>query len=442
MSLPIPTLPLPNDIRTLVRVARNPSKFLLELSCMAGDIGLLNTGVVRIACVNAPALIHEVLIDKAAAFRKMPAVKTLKAFTGDGLLVNDADVWAKHRKLAAPAFHHQRIIAYQRVVADAAQALVESWRDGDVLDMERTFKHLTLDIIGRALFSIELDAVARGLGRDIDTALDYVNRLAGFGMIPMGRVLILNGQRGRAAIQRVDAAVRRLITERRRENIDRGDLLSMFLQTRTTDGQALSDDEVRDEVITMFVAGHETVATVMTWLVYLLARHPELQERVAAEAHAALAGGAPTFETLPQLPYALQSYKEAMRLYPGGFTIGRQAMHAIEIGGYEIPAGAWVMVSPYAVQRNPDNFADPERFEPARFESAAEKAIPKGAYLPFGLGNRVCIGSQFALMEGQTIIAALAQRVRFIDQTRETAGIMPMIALSPDRPIMMRVALR
>jgi cytochrome P450 len=442
MPQPIPSLPLPNDIRTLARVARNPSKFLLELSCMAGPIGILNTGVVRIACVNAPELVHEVLVEKAAAFRKMPAVKTLKAFTGDGLLVNDADIWAKHRKLAAPAFHHQRIVAYQRVVADAAQALLDTWRDGDVIDAEPTFKKLTLDIIGRALFTTGLDDLSAGLGHDIDTALNYVNRLAGVGMLPMGRALVLNGHAGRAAIKRVDCVVRDLIGRRRLDGADHGDLLSMFLHTRTTDGQALNDDEVRDEVITMFVAGHETVATVLTWLVYLLARHPEEQDRLAREAREALHGAAPSFESLGRLPYALQVYKEAMRLYPGGFTIGRQAINDIEIGGYSIPAGAWVMVSPYAIQRNPSSFADPERFNPDRFQTQAEKAIPKGAYLPFGLGARVCIGSQFALMEGQTVIAAFAQHARFEDETRGTADILPMIALSPDRPIRVRVRCR
>ncbi len=435
---PIPVLPLPNDIRTLARVAKNPSAFLLDLSCVAGDIGILN-GPIRIVCVNAPELVHEMLVEKASGFRKMPAVQTLKAFTGDGLLVNDAGVWAKHRKLAAPAFHHQRIIAYQRVVSKTVGEAIAAWRDGELLDMERTFKDLTLRIISLALFSAELDTVASGLGHDIDTALDYVNRLAGLGMIPLGRVLVPHGARGRAAIGRIDTAIRALIAQRRASAVDHGDLLSMFLQTRTTDGEALSDDEVRDEVITMFVAGHETVATVLTWLVYSLAHNNDVRTHLRAESDVVLNGALPAFETLPRLPYALQVYKEAMRMYPGGFTIGRQAIDTIALGAYEIPAGAWVMISPYSVQRNPAHFPDPERFVPDRFLPDQEKLLPKGAYLPFGLGARVCIGSQFALMEGHTVVAALAQAVRLEDETRGVAQIRPMIALSPDRPIMMRV---
>lgn len=438
---PIPPLPLPDDVRTLARVMKNPSAFLLDLSCMTGDIGLLKAGPVQIVCVNRPDLVHEALVEKARAFRKMPAVKTLKAFTGDGLLVNDGAIWAKHRKLAAPAFHHQRIAGYQRIVAESADEAIASWRDGQQLDIERTFKDLTLRIIGRALFSAELDDIAPGLGHDIDIALDYVNRLSIFGLFPMGSHLVPNSRSGKAAISRIDAAIRRLIAQRRAAIGDcPDDLMTMFIDTRTNDGEALSDGEVRDEAITLFVAGHETVATVLTWLVYLVARDDTVRVRLEVEARRELSDTAPLLDALPRLPYALQVFKEAMRLYPSGFTIGRQAAEAVQLGGFDVPQGAWVMVSPYSVQRNAAIFPDPARFDPDRFLGEAERALPKGAYLPFGLGARACIGAQFALMEGHTVVAALARQIRLIDETAGTAGIRPMIALSPDRTIVMRVA--
>ncbi len=437
---PIPPLPLPDDIRTLARVMKNPSAFLLDLSCMTGDIGVLKAGPVQIVCVNRPDLVHEALVEKARSFRKMPAVKTLKAFTGDGLLVNDGAIWAKHRKLAAPAFHHQRIAGYQRIVAESVDEAIASWRDGQQLDIERAFKDLTLRIIGRALFSAELDEIAPGLGHDIDTALDYVNRLSVFGLFPLGSHLVPDSRSGKAAIARIDGAIRRLIAQRRAAaSIRHDDLLAMFIDTRTSDGEALSNDEVRDEAITLFVAGHETVATVLTWLVYLVARDETVRTRLEAEARRELPGNAPLLEALPRLPYAMQVLKEAMRLYPSGFTIGRQAAEAVQLGGFDVPQGAWVMVSPYSVQRNPAIFPDPARFDPERFAGDAERALPKGAYLPFGLGARACIGAQFALMEGHTIVAALARQVRLIDETPGAAGIRPMIALSPDRKILMRV---
>jgi cytochrome P450 len=436
---PPPAIPLPNDIRTLVRVVKNPSAFLLDLSSSAGDIGMLRAGPLQIVCVNHPALVYETLVEKARHFRKMPAVKTLSAFTGDGLLVNDADVWARHRKLAAPAFHHQRIVAYQRVVADAVGDLIAGWRDGERIDVEKTFKQLTLRIIGRALFNVELDEVAPGLGHDIDTALRYVNTLAGMAVYPLGRHFVPNARAGRAAIKRVDTAVRTLIARRRAGQKDHGDLLSMFMLARSEDGAGLSDAEVRDEIITMFVAGHETVATVMTWSVLMIARHNPVFETLHREASQALGGAQPTFETLARMPFAAQTYKETMRLYPGGFTIGRQAIENVEIGGHHIPRDAWVMVSPYSVQRMPGVFAEPERFDPSRFAGDAEKSWPRGAYLPFGLGARTCIGGQFALMEGHTIISALTQAVRFHDETNGPVGIRPLIALSPDRPVIMRI---
>ncbi len=439
---PPPPIPLPNDLRTLARVFRNPSAFLLDLCVCAGDIGMLSAGPLQIVCVNRPGLVHETLVEKARSFRKMPAVKTLSAFTGDGLLVSDADVWARHRKLAAPAFHHQRIVAYQRVVADAVRDLLAGWRDGDRIDVEQTFKQLTLRIIGRALFNVELDALAPNLGGDIDAALRYVNTLAGMAVYPLGKYFVPQARAGRAAIRRVDKAVRVLIAQRRTELKDHGDLLSMLMLARTEDGPGLDDDEVRDEIITMFVAGHETVATVLTWCVRMIAGHPAVAETLHREAVQVLAGAQPTFDALARMPYASQAYKETMRLYPGGFTIGRQAIEEVDIGGYQIPRDAWVMVSPYSVQRMPHVFPDPERFDPDRFAGDAEKKWPRGAYLPFGLGARACIGAQFALMEGHTIISALSQAVRFHDETRGPVGIRPMIALSPDRPVIMRIERR
>jgi cytochrome P450 len=440
----IPLLPLPNDWRTLVRALRNPSAMLLDLSCMAGDIARLRAGPLDLICVNRPDLVHAVLVEQARAFEKMPAVKALRAFTGDGLLVSDGATWARHRRLSAPAFHMQRVAGYQRVVAEVVRDALASWRDGDLLDLERTFKDLSLRIIARALFSVELDAVQVGLGRDIDAALSYVNTLAGVSMFPLGAHMMAGARRGREAIARVDAAVRRIIVERRTVKTQAArpdDLLAMLLDTRDAEGASLSDDEVRDEVITMFVAGHETIATVLTWLFYRLAHEPAVAHTLYHEAaHAPFpVGDAPSFEQLAHLPYALAVCKEALRLYPGGFTIGRRATCALTLGEFPVDAGAWVMVSPYSAHRSAAVFAEPAEFRPERFDADAERSWPRGAWLPFGIGARACIGAQFALIEAHTVVAALARAVRLSDETHGTALVRPMIALSPDRVIRMRV---
>lgn len=435
----IPALNIGKDLQILREVLKNPSAFLLKLSCMAGDIAAFSAGPVRLVLVNDPNLITSILLDRADEFGKMPVLRSLHAFTGEGLLISEGALWAKHRKLTAPAFHHRRIQHYQHSIAELIDATQAGWRDGQIIDIGPMFKTLTLQVIGKTLFSVDLNQIAAGFADDIELALNFVNRLAGQAAFPLAR-WFMHGRRGfKQAMRRIDELIYALIRQRRAEGQDHGDLLSMLMLSETTDGQRLSDREVRDEAITMFVAGHETIATVLTWLYYLLADSPETQTRLEGEARLALQGRPPAFDDLAQLPLAMQVYKEAMRLYPGGFTIGRQAKRDVDIGGYVIPAQSWVMVSPYSVHRNPTIFAEPEAFVPDRFLPEREKALPRGAYLPFGLGPRVCIGNAFALMEGQTIVAHLAQRVRLHRTSDTPVGIAPMIALNPDRPILMRV---
>lgn len=436
----IPNLGASRSPLSLFEAFKNPSAFLLSLSCAAGDIGEFKAGPVHIVCVNRPEWVHTILVERASAFRKMPAVKTLSVFTGDGLLINDGATWVKHRRLAAPAFHRQRILAYQAIAARAAREAIASWQDGQVIDLEREMKRLTLTIVGRALFTRDVNEIADGLSHDVDRALDYVNGLSGRVTLPVIRSIARRNREALAAIERVDAAVRGLIRARRAQSASHdADFLGMLLAAQTEDGESLSDDEVRDEVITMFVAGHETVATVLTWLFYLTARHPEVQAGLEREARETNASGDVQIDTPFHRPYAVRVYKEAMRLYPGGFTIGREAIRDVPVGDYVIPAGAWVMISPYSVHRNPAIFPEPERFDPNRFTPENERALPQAAYIPFGIGPRACIGGQFALMEGQIIVSTFAERVRLINVTPGEVGISPLVTLRPSRKIEMRV---
>ncbi|MCL6510431.1 MAG: cytochrome P450 [Anaerolineae bacterium] len=438
----IPSLSSSYSPASLLEAFKNPSAFLLKLSCKGQDIGEFKAGPVHIVCVNRPEWVHAILVERASAFRKMPAVKTLQVFTGDGLLINDGATWVKHRRLAAPAFHHKRIMAYQTIAAQAAREAIRGWRDGEVIDLEQEMKRLTLTVVGRALFTRDVNEVADGLSHDIDTALNYVNGLSGRVTLPIVRSLARRNREALAAIARVDAAVRNLIRSRRGQPAraeDAADFLDMLLAARTESGEALSDDEVRDEAITMFVAGHETVATVLTWLFYLVAQHPEVGAALEREAKEANDGDDPAGGSLARRPYALRVYKEAMRLYPGGFTIGRQATQDVQLGDYLIPAGAWVMISPYSVHRNPAIFPDPERFDPDRFTPENEQRLPRASYIPFGLGPRACIGGQFALMEGQVIVSTFARHVRLTNVTPGPVGISPLVTLRPDRKIEMQV---
>ena len=433
---PIPILSWAYRPSSLREVLKSPSAFLLKLSCTAQDIGQFRAGPVHIICVNQPEWIYAILVEKATSFRKMPAVRTLHVLTGEGLLVSDGPTWIKHRRLAAPAFHQRRILSYQDIVIRSTKEALARWRDGEVIDLEHEMKRLTLTIVGRALFSRDLNEIVSGLSQDIDTALEYVNRLSSRVTLPLIGSLARRNRAALAAIARVDAAVRNLIAERRRQpQGEHTDFLGMLLAAQTEDGQALTDEEVRDEVLTMFVAGHETVATVLTWLFYLVAQRPDVRSRLEEEARQA---GDADLVAAPR-PYTLQVYKEAMRLYPGGFTIGRQAIRDVQIGDRTIPAGAWVMISPYSVHRNPRIFPDPERFDPERFAPQNEQKLPRAAYIPFGIGPRTCIGGQFAIMEGQLVVSTFARHIRLALVNTSPVGISPQITLRPDRKIEMRV---
>ena len=439
MLLTPPRSEVRSDLAALREVLRNPSGFLLTLSQAAGDIAQFSAGPVRIVSINRADLAQQVLVDQADAFRKMPAVRVIGALTGNGLLINEDATWRRHRRLAAPAFQHRRIAAYADTIAALATETVGAWRDGDVLDIGQAMKALSLRIIGLTLFDTDFAHDAVDLSEDIEVALDFINRQSGRISLPLLDRLTPGKARGLDAIAKVDAFVRSLIRARRTAPGGHSDLLDMLMGARDADGSGLSDDEVRNEAITLIVAGHETVATALTWTFYLLGQHPADAERMRAEALGALGDRQVAFGDLERLPWALQVFKETMRLYPAAFVIGREARQNVTLGDYRIDAGAWVMICPYTSHRDPGTFSNPMRFDPARFAPVAERALPRGAYIPFGAGPRVCIGNQFALLEAQIILATIARQLKLISVDSRPMGLRPMITLNPDRPVLMRV---
>ena len=428
-----------SDLSALRDVLRNPSGFLLTLSQAAGDIAQFSAGPVRIVSINRADLAQRVLVEQADAFRKMPAVRVIGALTGNGLLINEDATWRRHRRLAAPAFQHRRIAAYADTIAALASEAVAGWRVGDVLDVGQAMKTLTLRIIGLTLFDTDFALDAAGLSDDIEIALDFINRQSGRISLPILDRLTPGKVRGLEAIAKVDHFVRSLIRARRASPGGHTDLLDMLMGARDADGSGLSDDEVRDEAITLIVAGHETVATALTWTFHLLGQYPQAAERLRTEAQVALEDRLAAFGDLERLPWALQVFKESMRLYPAAFVIGREARQRVDLGEFRIAAGTWVMICPYTSHRDPRAWANPLGFDPDRFAPAAERAIPRGAYIPFGAGPRVCIGNQFALLEAQIILATIARQFRLTPVDDRPMGIRPMITLNPDRPVMMRV---
>jgi len=328
---------------------------------------------------------------------------------GNGLLTSEGEFHRQRRKLVAPSFAHQRVARYAEVMQQHSETLASSWQDGQTLDIVAAMMRLTLGIVGRTLFDVDLLGQAEALGRDITIAQTYAMR-------QMRVPFPLPQSKARAALARLNETIYGIIRERRASGTDKGDLLSMLLLARDEDtGQQLDDEAVRDEAMTLFLAGHETTALAAAWSWYLLASHPQYGERLRTEG----------------LPFALQVMKEAMRLYPPAYAIARSAFRDTEIGGFPIFKDELVLMSQWLIHRNSRYFPDPLRFDPDRFLPEREALIPRFAYFPFGGGRRICIGNQFALMEGQIILNTLAQNFTMELASHRKVRYQPLLTLRP-----------
>ena len=364
--------------------------------------------------VIKPEYIEHVLLTNQKNYGKSHFLRrALGPLLGDGLLISEGEFWRRQRRIAAPAFHNKRIAEFVATMAGCTEATLARWRGiKEPFDVAAEMMGLTLDIIARTMFS-----------KDVRGEVETVRRLTDVVVALPPNMLDLLGfpewlpRRQPPAYRRViaefDAMVARLLTERRADGIDRGDLLSMLLAARDPEtGEGMSDKQLRDEILTIFLAGHETTANALTWTWYLLARHPEAEARLHDELDRVLGGRPPSFADLAELKWTRMVLEEAMRLYPPAHTISRTALGEDRIGGVRVPRGASITISIYVTHRSPNIWPEPERFDPERFAPAAVAGRHRFAYLPFGGGPRICIGSSFAMAEAQVIIAAIAQRYR------------------------------
>ncbi len=414
---------------------------LIQRVAELGPAAQFRAGTRPITLLNASEFAHGVLVEQADAFEKSPrSLAALSPVLGNGLLTSLNAPHKRQRKLVAPAFQHRRITAYANVMAEYAEQSQRQLQDGAELDVTREMMSLTLRIVGKTLFDADVLHEAEELGRALTTVQQWsTSQFAAFFPIPLSWPTPGN-RRFRAALARLDATVYRIIADRRSSGEDRGDLLSMLLRAQDQDDRTfMTDQQVRDEAMTLFLAGHETTANLLAWTWYLLVQHPEVYAGLRAEAQAVLAGRTPRCEDLPNLPRSLQVLKEALRLYPPAYAFGRQAVRTVDVGGHRVAAGEIVLLSPYTLQHRPDYFADPTRFNPDRWTLDREASLPRFAYMPFGGGPRVCIGNHFALMEAQIILATFVQRLTFELVQREVIVPEPMITLRPKQPIVVRV---
>lgn len=395
-----------------------------------GDFVPIRFGPFRAHMAYGPAEIEEVLVDRAVDFRKSFGTRMLIPLLGQGLLTADGDEWLRHRRLASPAFHRDRIEGYGRTMAGYAQDRVDAWTEGEVVDLHDEMTALTLRIVARTLFDADVTARIEEVAR-IGTWIQdfYYLRFASLRFLIPTWLPTPGNRRLTAATRRLDDVVYRIIRDRR-PGEDRGDLLSMLLLARDEQGIGLSEKQVRDEVMTLLLAGHETTALALSWAFLLLDRNREARDRLEGELTAVLGTEPASPGDVPALPYTQAVVNETLRLYPPAYVTGREAIRATRIGGVPIPKRHIVLISMYATHRDPRFFPEPDAFRPERWLDGLEKRLPRGAFIPFGLGSRKCIGASFAMMEATLLLATIARRWRF-ELTPGDIPTQPSITLRP-----------
>jgi len=395
----------------------NRLRLLEEDGAAIQTIGRVRFGPRSVIIVNSPELVQEVLIDRVADFQKGPGLRIVsRPLLGNGLLTSEGEEHRQQRKLVAPAFAHQRVSKYSAVMERHARRAMAVWTEGQTVDIAQEMMRLTLGIVGETLFDTDLLADADSLGQDITRVQRHAIRQM---RLPFK---LPRFRRVEAARARLDATIYNMIRDRRASGRDHGDLLSMLLLSRDEEnGESLTDTQVRDEAMTLFLAGHETTAQALSWCWYLLGKHPGAMAKLRAQG----------------MTYALLVIKESMRLYPPAYAIARSALRDTTIGGFAIHADEMVVIAPWLLHRAPRFFPQPLEFQPERFID--ESQWPRFAYLPFGGGKRICIGNQFALMEAQIVLSTIASEVDFdLISTREPQAE-PLLTLRPKDGIRVRV---
>jgi cytochrome P450 len=422
----------------------DPLAFSLGIAREFSDIAHYNLGRLHVYYVTHPELARQILVEQPEKFHKAKLVKrAFRPFAGEGLLTSDGALWKHQRKLIQPAFQHRQLAAYAGIMVEHATRLMGSFGDQELRDIGAEMTKLTLGIVVRSLFGAELPPEARDISRSLMAVLDAANQRLNYVLqIPLW-VPTPRNLREKRAIAELDEILRVLIRTRRDSGESRDDLLSVLLAAADeTSGARMSDQQLRDEMMTLFLAGHDTTANALTWTWYLLARHAEVEAKLVDELRRVLAGRAPSVSDLPRLPYTEMVIREAVRLYPPAPGVAREPIEDVRIGGYDVPKGSVIVVSTYAMHRDERFFPDPERYDPDRFAPGWEESIPWYAYLPFGGGPRVCIGSGFAMMEARLILATVAQRYKLSLEGDEIITPIQLVTVRPGRPVWMRVERR
>lgn len=427
------------------RFATDPLEFITEVGRTFGDIACFRMGPVWAYLVNHPDLIREVLVTKGKLFHKEPrTLNALRQVDGEGLVITEGDVWLRQRRLLQPAFHQRRMGRYAQAIVERTERMIARWQPGETLNIVDEMTHLTLEIIARVFYDTELTGKAARLGEAVRIlSQTFYSELARPFNLPEWLPLPAK-RRKKWAIKTLDTLIRDIIRQRRASGDDRGDLLSMLLLAvdEEGDGTGMSDQQARDEAVTMFNAGHDSTAAALAWIWYLVASHPAVEVRLIDEARQVLGSRSATADDLPNLRYAEMVVRESLRLYPPVWALfARIPEIDVELAGYTVPAGSWVYMFPWVTQRDPRFFDDPEKFDPERFAPGRVERIPQYAWFPFGGGPHVCIGQGLALNEMVLVLSTILQKFRLSlapDQPRDVVPE-PLLAIRPKGGLRMTV---
>jgi cytochrome P450 len=419
---------------------RDPLGFLVGLWRRYGDVAFVKAGPFDAYLLSHPDAIRDVLVTHNPRFMKGQGLQEMKRLLGEGLLTSEGESHKRQRRLIQPMFHHKRVAAYGDAMVERTVRMRDSWQDGQVLDVHEQMMRLTLSIVAKTLFGTDIeDREAHRVADALSTSLGLFDKLTS----PLSNLLMrlptspgLRQFEGAKGV--LDEIVYGMIEERRRTG-DRGDLLSTLLLAQESDGERMTNVQVRDEAITIFLAGHETTSNALTWTWYLLSQHPDVEANLHQELDTVLGDRPPTVADLPNLPYTERILTESMRLYPPAWILGRRALVDHEVDGYRIPAGSIVVTAQYIVHHDPRWFPDPYRFDPDRWLPDQAASRPKYSYFPFGGGQRLCIGEPFAWMEGELLLATLAHRWNLGLVRGQPIDLSPVVTLRPKHGMKMTV---
>ncbi|HEY0428898.1 MAG TPA: cytochrome P450 [Pyrinomonadaceae bacterium] len=424
---------------------KNPTGFLENLAGL-GEVTSFRMGPQAAFFINNAEMVRDLLIVNAPKFVKGRALQRAKSLLGEGLLTSEAEFHLRQRRMIQPAFHRQRIAEYAKAMVEYGEKMSAEWTDGDERDIDKEMMRLTLNIVGKTLFSANVENESDTVGGAMTTIVRMFNLL----LLPFSEILeklpLPHSIRFKRAKQTLDEVIYKIIDERRKSKEDKGDLLSMLLmaQDEEGDGGGMSDKQIRDECLTLFLAGHETTANALTWTWYLLSQNPEKEAKFHAELDAVFADGhVPQMEDYARLPYTESVLAESMRLFPPAWAIGRLSTEEHEFGGFHVPKKALVLVSPFVAHRDARYWENAGEFVPERWQKQSVKeASQKYIYFPFGGGTRRCIGEQFAWTEGVLLLAALGRRWKLRLDPKQKIGLQAMITLRPKYGMKMRVEKR